>query len=61
MTKRQTAKLNRKLEQQFNCLKDEGKDLHIRLVSQGIHPWEAMQLILEQHADLCNYQMRYYL
>lgn len=62
MTKRNKRNVYYKLEQIHKCLKPEGKDLLRRLVlNDGMHELDAINLILEQHANLCYKNIRYYL
>lgn len=73
MTKRERQRCYYTLEQRCKHLKDDvlddngkvivegGKTVMLNLVRQGIHPFDAFEMILEQHADLVLPSMAAYL
>jgi len=62
MTKRTKKRIYYKLEQMHKHLTDEGKELMRHLVIDiGLHELDAIELILEQHADLVRPSMAAYL
>lgn len=53
MTKKQRLNCYKKLEKLSNCLTNAGKDRLWHMThTQHIHEFDAIMIILEQHADL---------
>lgn len=62
MGRKDRAKAYYKLEQMHRHLTEEGKDLMKHMVLDlGLHELDAIELILEQHADVVKPSMKAYL